>query len=88
MHFFLKFSAAIADRRPFSAAIGAAACRERSDRGAQFCAATDFNLRISCFELLLHWEWYLESTWGAEGAEAKIEKNIQLHYPRPPSIKK
>ena len=29
-----------------------------------------------------------ESTWGAEGAEEKIEKNIQLHYPRPPSIKK
>ena len=22
------------------------------------------------------------------GAEVKIEKNIQLHYPRPPSIKK
>ena len=29
-----------------------------------------------------------KSTWGAEGAEAKIEKNIQLHYLRPPSIKK
>ena len=56
---------------------------DRSDRGAQFCAATDFNLRISCFGLLLHWEWYLESTWGAEGAEAKIEGNIQLHYRRP-----
>ena len=58
MHFFLKFSAAIADRRSFSAAIGAAACRDRSDRRAQFCAATDFNLRISCFGLLLHWECY------------------------------
>ena len=32
MHFFFSFSAAIADRRPFSAAIGAAACRDRSDR--------------------------------------------------------
>ena len=64
MHFFSSFSAAIADRRPFSAsAQAAAACRDRSDRGAQFCAATDFNLRISCFGLLLHWEWYLESTW-------------------------
>ena len=68
--------------------IGAHFQQDRSDRGAQFCAATDFNLRIACFGLLLHWEWYLESTWGAEGAEAKIEKNIQLHYPRPPSIKK
>ena len=28
------------------------------------------------------------STWGAEGAKAKIVKNIQLHYPRPPSIEK
>ena len=28
------------------------------------------------------------STWGAEGAKVKIEKNIQLHYPRPPSIEK
>ena len=28
-----------------------------------------------------------ESTLGTEGAEAKIEKNVQLHYPRPPSIK-
>ena len=35
-----------------------------------------------------HGEGERESTWGAEGAEAKIEKNIQLHYQRPPSIKK
>ena len=27
-----------------------------------------------------------ESTLGAEGAEAKIEENNQLHYQRPPSI--
>ena len=59
MHFFFPFSATIGDRHPLSAAIGAAACRDRSDPWAQFCAATDFNLRISCFGLLLHWEWYL-----------------------------
>ena len=52
-------------------------------------------LRSNRFQLanFMFWSFLLpegerESTWGAEGAEAKIEKNIQLHYPRPPSIKK
>ena len=46
LFFFPIFSS---DWRPFSAAIGAAACRDRSYRRAQFCAATDFNLQNSCF---------------------------------------